>query len=290
MTAATTTISVPLTDRRPDVSPSSSARFRRALTDAIAITERNLIGFVRVPESLFFLSIQPIMFVLLFRYVFGGSIKIPGVPYVNYLMPGIFVQTAAFGSISTSVGMAEDLHKGLIERFRALPMARSAVLSGRAIADLVRSMLVIVIMTAVGLAVGFRPGGGVLGFMAGVGVLLLFSHAMAWGFSLIGLTAPNSETAQVMAFPFIFPLIFASSAFVNVANFPSWLAAFARNQPVTQIINSIRDLMLGSHSHLPPVLRTGGSTAHASALAILWCLGLLAVLAPAAVRRYRRTA
>ena len=289
MTAATTTISVPFTDLGSDGGPSSLTRLKRGFTDALAITERNLIGFVRVPESLFFLSIQPIMFVLLFRYVFGGSINIPGVPYVNYLMPGIFVQTAAFGSISTSVGMAEDLHKGLIERFRALPMARSAVLAGRAIADLVRSLLVIVIMTAVGLAVGFRPGGGVLGFLAGVGVMLLFSHAMAWGFSLIGLVAPNSETAQVMAFPFIFPLIFASSAFVSVQKFPSWLAAFARNQPVTQIINSIRDLMLGSHSHLPPVLRSGGSTAHASLLAVVWCLGLLAVFAPAAVRRYRRT-
>jgi ABC transporter DrrB family efflux protein len=258
------------------------------LNDALAITERNIIGFVRVPEALFFLSVQPIMFVLLFRYVFGGAIKIPGVPYVDYLMPGIFVQTAAFGSISTSVGMAEDLQKGLIERFRALPMARSAVLAGRSIADLCRAVLVIVVMTVVGFAVGFRPDGGVVAFFAAIAILLLFTHALSWGFALIGLTAPNSETAQVMAFPVIFPLTFASSAFVPVGTFPSWLQAFARNQPVTQIIDAVRGLMLGS-KHLPPVLSTGGSTGHAVIFAVIWCLAILAILAPASVRRYRRS-
>ncbi|HUZ43389.1 MAG TPA: ABC transporter permease [Acidimicrobiales bacterium] len=289
MSTTTATIPIPLVGHRePAAAPSALRRLRRAVGDSLAITERNLIGFVRVPESLFFLSVQPIMFVLLFRYVFGGAIRIPGVDYTNYLMPGIFVQTAAFGSISTAVGMAEDLQKGLIERFRALPMARSAVMAGRSLADLCRAMLVIVIMTGVGFAVGFRPHGGVLGFFAGIGILLLFAQAMSWGFSLIGLTAPNSETAQVMAFPVIFPLTFASSAFVAIPSLPSWLQPFARNQPVSQIINAVRDLMLGNNVHVPTVLLTGGSTSHAAVLAVLWCLGLVAVLAPAAVRRYRR--
>jgi len=290
MSTVTATIPVPLVGHKePPAAPSAGRRLRRALGDSLVITERNLIGFIRVPQSLFFLSVQPIMFVLLFRYVFGGAIRIPGVDYVNYLMPGIFVQTAAFGSISTAVGMSEDLQKGLIERFRALPMARSAVLAGRGLADLARAILVIVIMTGVGFAVGFRPHGGLAGFLAGIGILLLFSHSLSWGFSLIGLTAANSETAQVMAFPFIFPLTFASSAFVAVPSLPSWLQAFARNQPVSQVINAVRDLMLGNNLHVPGVLRTGGSTGHAALFAVLWCLVLLAVLAPASVRRYRRS-
>jgi ABC transporter DrrB family efflux protein len=251
-------------------------RLRRAFNDGLAITERNLLGFVRTPEALFFMSLQPIMFVLLFRYVFGGAIKIPGIDYKNFMMPGIFVQTAAFGSVGTAVGMAEDLHKGLLERFRALPMARSAVLVGRSVADLVRGLLVIVIMTAVGLAVGFRPQTGPLAFMAAVGLLLLFLHAVSWGFSVIGLAAPNSETAQVMAFPVLFPLTFASSAFVQVKTLPGWLQAFANHQPITAVINASRALMLG------------GPTSSQVVSAVAWCLGILVVLAPLAVYRYRR--
>src|ERR1019366_7220137 len=159
--------------------------------------------------ALFFGTVQPIMFVLLFRYVFGGAIH-PGhgINYVNYLMPGIFVQTVAFGAVSTSIGLAEDLQKGLIERFRALPMARSAVLAGRTTADLCRNVLVVIIMTVVGLLVGFRPTGGVLPYLAGILVILLFAYALSWGFAVIGLSSPNSETAQIMSFPPLFPLTF----------------------------------------------------------------------------------
>jgi ABC transporter DrrB family efflux protein len=264
----------------PRIAPTEggAARLQRALRDGLVMTERNLIGIVRTPEALFFLTLQPIMFVLLFRYVFGGAIKVPGLDYVNYMMAGIFVQTAAFGSVSTAIGLADDLQKGLIERFRSLPMARSAVLLGRSLADVVRGILVISVMTAVGFAVGFRPQANVVTYLAAVGLLLLFLHCLSWGFSVIGLTAPNTETAQVMAFPVLFPLTFASSAFVPLTSMPSWLQAFARNQPLTQVINATRALMLG------------GPTEHYVWVSLAWCAGLLAVLAPIAVSRYRRIA
>ncbi len=252
------------------------ARFRWALSDTAAVTKRNLLAVLRIPEALFFSSIQPIMFVLLFRYVFGGAIQAPGGSYVNYLIPGIFVQTVAFGSIGTSIGLAEDLQKGLIERFRALPMARSAVLAGRTTADLVRNVVVVAIITGVGYAVGFRVQTNIFAFLAGVGILLLFAYALSWGFAVIGLSAPNSETAQVMSFPLLFPLTFASSAFVPVHFMPSWLQGFANHQPFSVVINATRALM------------TGGPTTSITLQAVAWCIGILVVLAPLAVWRYRR--
>ena len=277
MTAAT--IALPgVVTRAPSVPSGPMARFRRAVGDGLVVTERNLLGFLRTPEALFFTTLQPIMFVLLFRYVFGGAIHIPGFNYQNYMMPGIFVQTAAFGSVSTAVGMAEDLHKGLLERFRALPMARSAVLVGRAVADLVRGLFVIMVMTVVGLAVGFRPQAGIVAFIASIALLLLFLHALSWGFSVIGLVAPNSETAQVMAFPVLFPLTFASSAFVSVKTMPGWLQAIANHQPISAVIDGSRALMLG------------GPTTGKVVSAVVWCVGILVVLAPLAVYRYRRIA
>jgi ABC transporter DrrB family efflux protein len=246
-----------------------------AIQDAGTITWRNLMGYVRIPEALFFSSVQPVMFVLLFRYVFGGAIHPAGISYVEYLMPGIFVQTVAFGAVGTSIGLAEDLHKGLIERFRALPMARSAVLAGRTSADLVRNVVVVCIITGVAYAVGFRVLTGLGDFLAAVGILLLFSYALSWGFAVVGLSAPNSETAQVMSFPLLFPLTFASSAFVPVASMPSWLRGFATHQPVSIIVNTSRALM------------TGGGVSNLLWQALAWCAGLLLVLAPLAVRRYR---
>ncbi len=184
------------------------------IADALTLTKRNLIAYTRIPEAAFFSSVQPIMFVLLFRYVFGGAIHIPGTSYVDFLLPGIFVQTVAFGSIGTAIGLAEDLQKGLIERFRALPMSRSAVLAGRTLADFVRNIAVMILMLAVGYLVGFRLHGPALHIAAGIGLVLLFSYALSWGFAYVGLAARNSETAQLMAFPVLFPLTFASSAFV----------------------------------------------------------------------------
>ncbi len=270
----TTTITAPTVSGAPH-SDSAVTTLRWAVSDTLTITKRNLLALTRIPEQLFFSTVQPIMFVLLFTYVFGGSIKVPGTNYVNYLMPGIFVQTVAFGAVSTSIGLAEDLQKGLIERFRALPMARSAVLTGRTSADMVRNVFTVIIITAVGFAVGFRPTTGVLPYLAGILLILLFAYSLSWGFAVIGLSASNAETAQVMSFPILFPLTFISSAFVPVANMPSWLQGFATYQPVSVTVSACRALMLG------------GPTATWVIQSLAWTIGFLIVLIPLAVRRYR---
>ncbi|MGD0311213.1 MAG: ABC transporter permease [Acidimicrobiales bacterium] len=270
----TTTITAPTMSGAPH-SDSAAAKLRWAVSDTLTITKRNLLALTRIPEQLFFSTVQPIMFVLLFTYVFGGAIKVPGENYVNYLMPGIFVQTVAFGAVSTSIGLAEDLQKGLIERFRALPMARSAVLTGRTSADMVRNVFTVIIITAVGFAVGFRPTTGVLAYLAGILLILLFAYSLSWGFAVIGLSAPNSETAQVMSFPILFPLTFISSAFVPVSSMPSWLRGFATYQPVSVTVSACRALMLG------------GPTATWVIQSVAWTVGFLIVLIPLAVRRYR---
>ncbi len=256
-------------------------RARWVVSDTLTLTRRNLLAITRIPEALFFSTIQPIMFVLLFRYVFGGAIAIPGgLPYVDYLMPGIFVQTVAFGAVSTSIGLAEDLQKGLIERFRALPMSRGAVLTGRTTADVVRNVFVVIIITGVGLAVGFRPSTGVLSYTAAILLILLFAYALSWGFAVIGLSAPNSETAQVMSFPILFPLTFISSAFVPVDKMPSWLQGFATYQPVSVTVSACRALMVGSDV-------TGQSTWFWTSRSLAWTVLFLIVLIPLAIRRYR---
>ena len=263
-------------------SPGMASGLRWLLSDTATLTRRNLLAVTRIPEALFFSTVQPIMFVLLFRYVFGGSIHTDATSYVNYLMPGIFVQTVAFGAVSTSIGLAEDLQKGLIERFRALPMSRGAVLLGRTTADLIRNIFVITIMTIVGVLVGFRPTTGVLHYLAGIGIILLFAYALSWGFAIVGLSAPNSETAQVMSFPLIFPLTFISSAFVPVANMPSWLQGFATYQPVSVTVSACRSLMLGASS-----TGTGRSTGFWVVQSLAWSVIQLAVFIPLAIRKYR---
>jgi len=258
------------------------ARLRWAVADTLTITKRNLIAYTRIPESLFFSTLQPIMFVLLFRYVFGGAIHPPlGLTYIDFLMAGIFIQSVGFGGIGTAVGLSEDLQKGLIERFRALPMARSAVLAGRTTADLVRNVFVLLLMTGVGALVGFNFPNGAPGFIAACALSLFFAYALLWGFAVIGLAASNSETAQVMAFPILFPLIFASPAFVPLTSMPGWLRWFATNQPIGAVINAMRSLMLGA-KYVP------GSTSGHVLVALAWCVGLLLVFAPLAVWRYRR--
>jgi len=256
-----------------------------ALADAVTVTKRNLIAITRNPQALVFHGVQPILFVLLFRYVFGGAIHLPGQlgvelkhHYVNYLMPGIFVQTMAFGSVSTAIGLAEDLQTGLIERFHALPMARSAVLAGRSFADMVRNVATFVLMTGVGYAVGFRVQTNAAGFLAGAALVLVFSFALSWGFAVIGLTASNSETAQVTSFPLLFPLVFASPAFVPTSEMPKWLGDFATYQPFGPVVEGVRALMFG------------GPTATHVEEALAWVVGLLVVLVPLAVWRYRRAA
>jgi ABC-2 type transport system permease protein/oleandomycin transport system permease protein len=270
----TTAITAPSVSGAP-LATSVGAKLRWAVSDTLTITKRNLLAILRIPEQLFFSTVQPIMFVLLFTYVFGGAIKVPGTDYVNYLMPGIFVQTVAFGAVSTSIGLAEDLQKGLIERFRALPMARSAVLTGRTTADMVRNVFTVIIITGVGLAVGFRPTTGALAYTAGILLILLFAYSLSWGFAVIGLSAPNAEAAQVMSFPILFPLTFISSAFVRVDTMPSWLQGFATYQPVSVTVSACRALMLG------------GPTSKWVIQTLAWTIGFLILLIPLAVRRYR---
>ena len=264
-----------------DATP-AAIRLRRgdAVGDALAITWRNLLAYVRLPELLVFSTIQPIMFVLLFRYVFGDSIALsdPSIEYVDYLMPGIIVQTAVFGAAGTGIGLAEDMAKGLIERFRSLPMARSAVLAGRTMADSVRNVFVMVLITAVGFAVGFRIHGGIPAYVGALLLVLLFAFALSWVVATIGLGAPNGEAAQAAIFPMLFPLTFASSAFVDTSFMPGWLQVFANHQPVTVTVNAARDLVLGQ----PVGWGVAGS--------IGWSLAIVAVFVPLAVRRYRNVA
>jgi ABC transporter DrrB family efflux protein len=276
----------------PEAAEPLLTRLRWGFSDTFTITKRNLIAYTRVPEAMFFSSVQPIMFVLLFRYVFGGAIPTPGYYYVSFLMPGIFVQTVTFGAVSTAIGLAEDMQKGLIERFRALPMSRSAVLAGRTSADMVRNVFVIALMTAVGYAVGYRIGTNFVEFLGGAGILLLISYSLSWGFAFIGLSAPNSETAQLMSFPILFPLTFASSAFVPLQSMPGWLQVWARHQPISIAVNAARDLMSGPPNPklvFPPfsTITSTGSTGSSVLWAVVWSLGILLVLVPIAVRRYR---
>jgi ABC transporter DrrB family efflux protein len=259
-------------------SASTHSAFRWAFSDVLTMARRNLLALFRIPVAIVFMIIQPIMFVLLFRYVFGGIIRIPGVSYVNYLIPGILVQTTMFGSVGTAIGLAEDLQKGLVERFRALPMARLAVLAGRTVSDLFRNVLVLVIITGVGFLVGFRPGGGVVAYLQASLLMLLFAYCLSWGFAFVGLAAPNSEAAQAITFPLIFPLAFASAIFVPVYSMPGWLQPFANNQPVSQTAIAVRGLMLGTPH--------GQSTW----IALAWAIGSLLVLAPLAVNKYRKVA
>ena len=255
---------------------------RWALADILTITWRNIIAMRRVPQVLVFSTIQPIIFVLMFRYVFGGAIS-PGAqfmkyPYVDFLMPGVFVQTITFGSIQTGVALAEDVTKGLIERFRSLPMARSAVLAGRTLADLTRNVFVFTLMTLVGFAVGFRIHTNFVAFIVALAVLLYFTFALAWIFSYIGLAMRNAEAAQAAAFPLVAPLVFASSAFVPLSSQPGWLQVFSAHQPVTLTVNAIRALCIGGPT-LTPLVQS-----------LAWSTAIIAVFAPIAVRRYRATA
>ena len=249
---------------------------RWAVSDTLVMAQRNLLAIVRIPTALVFLLIQPMMFVLLFRYVFGGAIPVTGTTYVNYLLPGILVQTTIFGAIGTAIGLAEDLQRGLIERFRALPMSRMAVLAGRTVSDLVRNVVVVIVISLVGFAVGFRPTGSVTDYLLACLLMLFFAYCLSWGFAFVGLAAPNSETAQAMTFPIIFPLTFASAIFVPLSGMPSWLQAFARNQPVSQAAEAVRGLMLGRPHQ------------NATWLAIAWAVGAVIVLAPLATSAYRR--
>jgi len=264
---------------RPPLRLPTLASLRSELIDGQIVTARNLRHFVRQPQLLIFSTIQPIMFVLLFAYVFGGAVRgsLPhGVSYIDFLLPGIFVQSVSFRATQTAVGLAEDLERGVVDRFRSMPMARSAVLLGRTVADLVRNVLILFLMAAVGYLIGFRFQGGVLEALGAIAVVAAFGFALSWIFAFVALAVRGAEAAQSAGFVAIFPLVFASSVFVPVSSMPHWLQAFAKLSPVTLTANTARSYSLG------------GLTPGSLGGALAWIVGLLVLFVPLCIWRYRR--
>jgi ABC transporter DrrB family efflux protein len=248
-------------------------------SDTLVLARRNLARIPRQPDLLIAYTIQPVMFVLLFVYVFGGAIQTPGFDYVDFLMPGIIVQSIAFGGFVTALGLAEDVKKGLIDRFRSLPMSRAAVLLGRTISDVALNCLSLVVLFAVGFAAGFNfIDATVIDVVGGIVLCLFFGYAFSWIFALIGLYSSAPETANAIGFTLIFPLTFASSVFVPVASMPNGLRQFAEANPFTTISDAVRSLWLGTPPHTDVWM------------AFVWCAVLTAVFAPLAVARYRTVA
>jgi ABC transporter DrrB family efflux protein len=260
--------------------PGLFTQARWAITDTLTITRRNLLVWMRVPAYIMFTVIQPVMFVLLFRYVFGGAIPVstPG-GYVNFLLPGIIGQTAAFATFGTAIALAQELQKGVIDRLKSMPMARSAVLAGRLVADTARMFLTIVIVIGVGYAVGFRFQNGAGLAVAMIVLATVFGLAICCIAAFTGLAIGDEESVQAFGLVWLFPLTFLSSAFVPISTMPGWLQAFANNQPVTFVINAMRAMALG-HAPIAPDLWKS----------IAWLAGIFIVFAPLAVRAYKRAA
>jgi ABC-2 type transport system permease protein/oleandomycin transport system permease protein len=249
---------------------------RHLVADSLVLARRSVLRIRRQPDLLLAFTVQPVMFVLLFVYVFGGAIQTPGFDYVDFLIPGIIVQTMAFGGFVTAIGLNEDLKKGLIDRFRSLPMSRAAVLVGRTVADIATNLLSLGVMLAVGLAVGFSFQANAGEILAGVLLMALFGYGFSWLFAFMGLAASSAESAQAIGFIAVFPLTFASAIFVPIETMPSWLQAFAEINPFTVTVDAMRALWLDAPA---------GDSIWQS---VLWSLGLTAVFAPLAVARYRK--
>ncbi len=266
-------------------------RFADAVAHTAVITRRNTVRVVRLPQLLVFSTIQPVMFLLLFNYVFGGAISLggpiggDGANYINWLIPGILVQSAVFGATATALGLTEDLGAGVIDRFRSLPMARSAVLTGRTLADLVRNTFVNSLMLVVGFLMGWRFEQGLLKMLVALGLALLFGYSFSWVMATVGLAAKTPEAAQSAGFLPIFPLVFASSVFVPTASMPDWLQVFAENQPITVVANTVRSLMVPEEALAFLGLDQGTLILQS----LVWIAVITAVFAPLAVRLYRRS-
>ncbi len=260
----------------PEWLVSIGAEARWIVGDTIIMTWRNLVKYQRSPELLVFSTISPIMFVLLFAYVFGGAIPTGDMAYIDYLMPGILIQTTIFGATQTGVGLAEDLQKGMVDRYRSLPMARSAVIAGRIVADTIRNLFVAYLMILVGVVIGMRFHGGFWPGFALPFVVAFFSLGFSWAAAVVGASVRNVETANSALFIIVFPLTFISSAFVPVATMPRWLQIFADVNPVTIAVDLGRNLS------------QGGEIAGSAWLTLAWIAGFTIVLAPAAVWSYRR--
>jgi ABC transporter DrrB family efflux protein len=247
------------------------------VSDTLVLTRRNLTVSRRTPELVVAAAIMPVMFVLLFRYVFGGSIHVPGYPrYVDFLIPGIIVQTALFGGSSSAAGVADDLSKGVTDRFRSLPTQRGAILTARTLADLVRLTGTVGLMIGIGVLMGFRFHNGWLPSLAGIGIALFFGYACSWLFALLGMLIRNVEAATMTAMSVTFPLVFAASTFTSASAMPRWLQDFARAQPVTQVVDALRALTQGT-----------ASAEHSALYAVAWSTAILVVAATLAVRRFR---
>ena len=249
---------------------------RRLVTDTAIMAERNLLRLPRKPELLIAFTVQPIMFLLLFRYVFGGAIQTGGLSYIEFLLPGIVVQNIAFGGFVTAIGLNEDVHKGLIDRFRSLPMARPAVLAGRTLSDVVTNLVAMCVLVITGVIIGFSFHTSVPEVLVGMVLLLLFGYAFSWIFAFLGLLVSSPEAANSVGFLAVFPLTFISSAFVPVATMPTPLKQFAQVNPFTIVVDAIRSLWIGTPAHN----YVWG--------AVVWSVIILIAFAPLAVARYRR--
>jgi ABC transporter DrrB family efflux protein len=265
-------------------------RLRRMLVHTGVITHRNLLANVRLPDVLILSTVQPVVFMLMFLYVFGGAIQaaLPAAAqgeYIYWLIPGILAQSAVFGSAPTAYGLNNDITKGVLDRFRSLPMARSAVLAGRTLSDLVRSAFILSLQLAVGILLGFRWHNGIAGLLAAMAVALAFGYACSWLMAYIGLTIRNSEAIQAAIYLVVFPMTLTSSVFLPTQTMPGWLQAFAEHQPITIIANALRGLTLGQGA-----LPAGHTVAGETLLALAWTAGILALFTPLAIRGYGREA
>ncbi|KKW28879.1 MAG: hypothetical protein UY72_C0059G0006 [Candidatus Uhrbacteria bacterium GW2011_GWD2_52_7] len=249
-----------------------------AISDVWVLVKRNLIRYKRIPQLLFFSTVQPVMFLLLFTYVFGGAISGDTGSYINYLLPGILMQTALFSSVQTGVGLADDMNKGIIDRFRSLPMTRLAVLAGRTIADAIRGLLIVIVMLLVGMLIGFDPNGGILGVTGATLLAVAFGFAFSWVSATIGLAVKNSEAAQVAGFVWIFPLIYISSAYVPVETLPKTLKFIAEHSPITATIDAVRELASGTDAM------------HDVLGAVAWIVIIILIFVPLSVKLYKQRA
>lgn len=257
--------------------PATSLTVRLALRDIVGSAKRNLLRILRTPRLLIIGTLQPMMLLVLFRYVLGGAIHIPGVSYVDYVVPAVFLEAVLIGGMTTSIGLAQDLKSGIIDRFRSLPMARSAVLAGRTLADLLRTLFSLALMVGLGMLVGFRFHAGADSIIAGMALIVAFGYAFSWIYATIGLVTKDPETAQVAGILPFFILMFASSAVVPVETMPGWLQPFARNQPLSVTIAAVRALL------------EGGPAAHWVWQSLAWSAGILIVFFVIALRLYRNT-
>jgi ABC-2 type transport system permease protein len=270
------------------IAPELRAGPLKALVDGAVIAKRNLIKIKRVPDLLVFTTMSPIMFILLFAYIFGSAIHPPGISYREFLIPGIFVQTVIFGATITGAGMAEDIQKGIIDRFRSLPMSRSAVLVGRTTSDVLNNVITVTIMSATGLLVGWRIRTSVGEAIAGFFLLLAFAYAMSWLMALVGLLVPTPEVVNNASFMVIFPLTFIANTFVPTNHFPAVLKAISNWNPVSAVTQAARDLF-GNTSPKLPTPHTW-PLQHAALYTVLWSVALVAVFVPLCVRQYKKAA